>query len=369
MRMNMETREIKEIITGYYQIPLDEPLVDAEHGAQTIWELITVTIKLVDGTEGTGYTYTGGYGGRAILNMINQDFIPVLIGKDSTAVENLTEEINIRVNYVGRGGISSFAVSAVDIALWDIRCKKAGLPLWRYLGGHNNKVKCYYGGIDLGYSEEKLLNNIRKQISNGHNAFKIKLGKESLAEDIQRVKAVRNLIGEDCDLMVDANASWDVQTAIRASAEFKNLNVLWLEEPIEPRDYEGYAILNKKCEVPIAMGENLHSLIQHRYAMQFGKISFPQPDASNICGITGWLKVANLAKSYHLPVCTHGMQELHVSLLAAMPHAGYMEIHCFPIDRYTKRLVTVEDGIATAPDTVGIGVEFDWDKLSRYNVL
>jgi len=363
----LENRIIKEIKTGYYLIPLDEPLVDAEHGSQANFEIITATIILEDGSEGTGYTYTGGYGGQAILGMIEQDLIPALIGKDATAVENLNEDITVRVNYVGRGGISSFAVAAIDIALWDLRCKAAKLPLWKFLGGKSNEVECYYGGIDLGYSQEKLLDNIKKQMAKGHNAFKIKLGKKELQEDIDRTAAVRKLIGPSMKLMVDANASWDVQTAVRASAEFKKLNILWLEEPIEARDYEGYAELNRRCEVPIAMGENLHSLLQHRYAMQLGRIDFPEPDASNLGGITGWLRVANLAKAFNLPVCTHGMQELHVSLLAAIPHAGFMEIHCFPIDRYTKRLVEVKNGIATAPDTIGIGVEFDWEKLAPYN--
>ena len=141
---------------------------------------------------------------------------------------------------------------------------------------------------------------------------------------------------------------------------------MWLEEPLNPRDFEGYAELHARCDLAIAMGENLHSENQHLLAIQRGKIAYPQPDASNVYGITGWFRVANLAKCFQRPICSHGMQELHVSLLSAMPHAGYMEIHSFPIDRYTKRTVTVVDGRAHAPDSIGIGVEFDLDRLARF---
>ena len=361
-------RTIKDVRVGHYRIPLGLPLVDAEHGEQTHFEILTATVELENGLKGTGYTYTGGFGGRAIRAMIQDDIIPVILGKDAAAVENLTEEMTVRVNYVGRGGISSFAISAVDIALWDLRCRAAGLPLWRMIGGQHKEVNCYYGGIDLGFTQEELLSSLQAQLEAGHRAVKIKVGRKNLEEDLQRVRAVREMIGPERDFMIDANASWDIPTVLKAAPELQRQNIYWLEEPLNPRHFDGYRELNRRCALSVAMGENLHSENQHRLAMQYGRIAYPTPDASNVGGITGWLRVAALAKCFHLPVCTHGMQELHVSLLAAMPHAGYMEIHSFFIDQYTQHPVRVENGIARAPDSPGIGVEFDWEKLDEFQV-
>ncbi len=367
-RNNKHGKTIQEVRSRYFRIPLEEQLVDAEHGFHSHFEIVTTTVTLADGTEGTGYTYTGGFGGRAIHAMVQQDFTPALIGQDARAVEHISDMLENRVTYVGRGGIASFALASVDIALWDTRCKSLKLPLWRLLGGTNSEVSCYYGGIDLGLTQDELLQDIQRRMTQGHTAFKIKLGQKDLACDIKRVAAVRELLGPNTPFMVDANASWNVQTAMQAAKALQPYNLLWLEEPVEPRDFAKYAFLVQKIDIPIASGENLHNVLQHRQAIEAG-ISFPQPDASTVGGITNWLRVASVAKSFGLPVCTHGMQELHVSLLAAMPHAGLMEIHKFPIDRYTQRQVVVQQGVTMVPEAIGIGVEFNWDKLESYCVL
>lgn len=365
MRRN---REITDVKTRIFHVPLSQPLSDAKHGTHTYFELVTATVVLADGTEGTGYTYTGGVGGRAIYDMIEYDLKPGLIGEDGDMVESLWDDMNWRVHYVARGGIASFAISAIDIALWDLRGKKADLPLWKLLGGKSNTTKAYYGGIDLGFKLEKLLDNIQKQLDKGHTAIKIKLGQKTLTEDIERVKAVRELIGPDIVFMVDSNYSWSVNTAVKAVQELEKYDILWLEEPTIPDDYFGYAKIAEKSSIGIAMGENLHTIYEHRMAMEIGKVSFIQPDASNIGGITGWMKVASMAEGYNIPVCTHGMQELHVSLLAAISHAAYLEVHSFPIDEYTSRPLVLKDGLAYAPDTPGTGVEFNWEKLSQYEI-
>jgi L-alanine-DL-glutamate epimerase-like enolase superfamily enzyme len=360
---------IKTIETRLFLIPLAEVLTDAKHGNHSHFELITATVTLEDGSSGTGYSYTGGLGGRAVFDMVEYDLKPALIGEDGGAVEALWEKMNWKVHYVARGGIASFAVSCIDIALWDIRCRKAGQPLHKMAGGNRNWTKAYYGGIDLNFPLEKLLANIEKQLASGHESVKIKLGQETLEEDIERIAAVRKLIGPERTFMVDANMSWSVDKAIRATRLMEAYNIYWLEEPTIPDDFPGYARIAEASPVPIAQGENLHTVYEHRYAMEWGKISFPQPDASNIGGITGWLKVARMAEVFNLPVCTHGMQELHVSLMAAMPNADFMEVHSFPIDRYTKRPLVLKEGRAYAPDEAGTGVEFDWDKLKAYTFL
>lgn len=358
---------IVDVEIHYYRIPLDEDLGDAKHGIHTHFELPIVKIKTDDGYEGIGYTYTGGFGGRAICTMIEYDLKPFLLGKDATSVEKIWEEMQWKIHYVGRGGIASFAISAIDIALWDIRAKKAGEPLYKLLGGSFDRTKCYAGAIDLNFSKEKLLKNIESYLEQGFKAVKIKLGQQTLKEDIERVEAVRKLIGQDITFMVDANMGWTVDEAITAARELQRYNIFWLEEPTIPDDYEGYRRIREQGGLPIAAGENFHTVYEFKQMIERGKIDFVQPDASNIGGITGWMKVANFAYVHNIPVCTHGMQELHVSLLAAIPHQSYLEVHSFPIDRYTHRpLVLDEKGNAVAPNEIGTGVSFNWELLQQY---
>jgi L-alanine-DL-glutamate epimerase-like enolase superfamily enzyme len=357
---------IVDVRTQLFRVPLRQAMGDAKHGVHTHFELVTVTIRLADGSEGTGYTYTGGKGGRAIRAIVEHELAPFLVGRDGAEIDDIYDGMWWHIHYVGRGGITAFAMSAVDIALWDLRGKREGKPLWQLAGGAGRTAKAYRGGIDLNFPLGQLLSSIESYLDTGFTAVKIKVGQPTLEEDVARVKAVRDLIGPDVTFMVDANYGLDVSQAIAAANAFAPFDLLWFEEPIEPDDYLGHAEIAGATGMPLAMGENLHTIHEFEYALAQAKLSFIQPDASNCGGITGWLRAAALFGPTGVPVCSHGMQELHVSLVAGYPSDGWVEAHSFDIDQYTTRPLLLDGGRAVAPDEPGVGVAFDWEKLAPH---
>ena len=361
--------QISSIQTDLFHIPLPHVLTDAMHGEMRHFAVPVVRIRTDEGAEGIGYTYTvGKTGGSAIAALLHDDLTPMLLGTDPRQIEKLWEKMWWHLHYVGRGGIAAFAISAVDIALWDLKARLAGEPLWRLLGGDTNRAKVYAGGIDLELPMDQLARQTEQNLSRGFRAIKMKVGRERLAEDVERVAEMRNLLGPETPLMVDANMRWTVDQAIRASRALAPYDVYWLEEPTIPDDIEGHRRIATEGPLPIATGENLHTIYEFQKMIAHGGVSFPEPDMSNIGGITGWMKVAHLAKAHNLPVTTHGVHDLHVHLLAAVSNASYLEAHGFGLDEFLREPLTIDDGWAIAPDRPGHGVEFDWDKLAAHRV-
>ena len=341
-------------------------LGDSTHGIITHFSLITVRLRTRDGIEGLGFTYTvGNVGAAAISAVIASDLAPVLMGCDPRRVEALWERMWQSTHYAGRGGPSAFAMSAVDIALWDVKAKSLHEPLWRLLGGHATSVPAYASGIDLNLPIDDLVEQTECSLRRGFRAIKMKVGRPRLSEDLERVKAIRELLGPELPLMVDANMKWTVDEAIRASRALAEYDVYWLEEPTSPADVGGHVRIQREGLVPVAAGENLRTLDEFESMISAGGVAFPEPDVSNCGGITGWLKVARLAEARRLPVTSHGVHELHVSLLAAVPNASFLEIHGFSMERYLVHKLDITSGSVEAPSRPGHGVEFRWKELER----
>lgn len=355
-----------DLTTRLYRLPLTHPMCDATHGRMTHFELVTVNLRDDEGREGLGYSYTIGAGGAALRALLDQAIRPLLQDADPRRIEELWQRMWWQLHYVGRGGLVSFAMAAVDIALWDLRGKREGEPLWRLLGGCGEKVMAYAGGIDLQLSLEDLQQQIRANLDAGFHAVKIKVGRERLREDIERVRAVRELIGPDLRLMVDANMRWSVATAIRAARAFRELDVYWLEEPTIPEDFRGHARISREGGLPIAAGENFRNIHEFRHLMGEDAVDFPEPDVTNIGGITPWMRVAQLAHAHNLPVTSHGVHELHLQLLAAVPNPSLMEVHSFGLERFLIDPPRLRQGYMRAGDAPGHGVRLDLDALAGF---
>ena len=358
---------IVEIHADQYRVPLETVLTDSTHGEMSDFGLIVVHLVDESGRVGLGYTYTpNAIGASAVWKIIESDLAPLLQHVDPDAIDAIWQKMWWHLHFVGRGGMASFAMAAVDIALWDLRGHRESLALWRLLGGRDPEVPAYAGGIDLYLPTESLLSQAKDFLGQGFRAIKMKVGRQQILEDVKRVQAMRNLLGPNFPLMADANMGWSIDQAIKAVDALSQFDLYWLEEPLIPEDLEGHERLGRESSIPIATGENLHSVHEFEHLINYGHVDFPEPDAATLGGITPWMRVAELAQSKGLPVTSHGIHDVHVHLLAGISNASYLEVHGFGLERFIERRIELKEGKAIAPDTPGHGVKLDLGKLKEY---
>ncbi|MEM9441605.1 MAG: mandelate racemase/muconate lactonizing enzyme family protein [Pseudomonadota bacterium] len=350
------------------RLPLPVPVEASAAGLMKGFDMVTVRLVDTDGVTGSGYTVLHEGQGASVAKVADLPFRDILLGADSDRIEWLWRQMYKRHHYAGRGGPVAFAMAAVDVALWDMKGRRLGTPLWRLLGGYDPTVRAYAGNIDLNFPLAKLLEGGSASVEAGFHSVKMRLGRPTLAEDAARVEAMRNHLPAEIELMADANEAWRVDETQRAMAMLKPYDLVWLEEPIAPDDIEGYAHLRSLGQIPIAAGENLHTLPEFTSLIAAGGVDFPEPDLTTCGGITPFMKIARLAEAHGLPVISHGAHDLHVHLLAAAPNAAYLEWHAFGLDRYMADPLTVQDGFAKAPERPGHGIDFDWDRLRAQRV-
>jgi L-alanine-DL-glutamate epimerase-like enolase superfamily enzyme len=354
---------ITSIEPGFYRIPLPTVLTDSMHGEMRAFELNTVRIRDADGAEGVGYTFTVGRNGAAIDTILARELPEIMDGEEADEIERLWHKAWWALHYGGRGGPTVLALSAFDMALWDLKAKRAHLPLWKALGGFDAKVPCYAGGIDLDLPLDKLLRQTDDNLAKGFRAIKMKVGRANLFEDVERVKAMREHLGAGFPLMADANMKWSVDGAIRAARALQPFDLTWLEEPTIPDDPAGHARIVREGGLPIAAGENLRTLWEFKLYVAGGGVTYPEPDVTNCGGVTPFMKIAHLAEAFNLPVTSHGAHDVTVHLLAACPNRSYLEAHGFGLERYIAEPLKIQDGFALAPDRPGHGIAFDWKGL------
>jgi L-alanine-DL-glutamate epimerase-like enolase superfamily enzyme len=331
-------------------------------------ETPVVRITCSDGAQGTGYTYTIGTGGSSVVALLRDHLAPRLVGRDADLVEALWKDLFFHTHATAVGAITSLALAAIDTALWDLRCRRAGLPLWRMAGGAQAKVPVYTteGGW-LHHSERQLVDEATAAKAQGFRGAKIKVGKPTIAEDVARLSAVRSAVGDAFELMVDANQAFTLGEALRRAHSYAPLLLAWLEEPLPAEDLGGHAELARAAAMPIAVGESLYHPAHFREYLARRACSIVQVDCARIGGVTPWLKVAHLAETFNVAVCPHFLMELHVSLTAAVPNGAWVE-YIPQLDSLTTSRLAIRDGCAIPPAAPGLGIDWDHAAIDRLAV-
>jgi L-alanine-DL-glutamate epimerase-like enolase superfamily enzyme len=324
-----------------------------------------VRIFTDDDAEGAGYTYTIGSGGSSVVALIRDHMAPWLIGRDPAMVEELWKGLFFLTHAISVGAITSLALAAIDTALWDLRCRRAGLPLHVMAGGAQRRVPLYTteGGW-LHLEPQALVDETLAARAAGFRGAKIKVGRPHVAEDMARLTAVREAAGAGFEIMVDANQAFTVAEAIRRARHYETLDLAWFEEPLPAEDLNGHVRLSESTSLPIAVGESLYHPAHFREYLQRGACSIVQVDVARIGGITPWLKTAHLAETFNVAVCPHFLMELHVGLCAAVPNAAWVE-YIPQLDAITSSRLTIADGHAVPSARPGLGIEWDWQAIGK----
>lgn len=324
-----------------------------------------LTIRDSDGFVGTGYTYTIGTGGSSVISLLKDHLAPKLLGRDPDDIEAIWFDLARSVNALRVGAVVSLALAAIDTALWDLRAVKLGLPLHKLAGGAKKSIPTYSteGGW-LHLSREALVEDAISSKNKGFVGSKIKVGKPTLHEDLVRLTAVREAVGPDWEILVDANQSFNVGEAIRRARHYEELSIGWFEEPLPADDVSGHRRLAESTSIPIAVGESMYSLSSFKEYLHNDACGVVQADVARIGGITPWLKAAHLAEAYNVAVAPHFLMELHVSLVCAVPSSTRLE-YIPQLDAITKSRVRIEGGQAYPSEEPGLGISWDWDIIER----
>lgn len=340
------------------------PKVKRTDAIQSFKSQETIFVRLTDaeGAGGMGYSYTIGDGGYAVLSLLQRTLLPRLMGQEAEAIEAIWRDLLFCSHATAVGPVMSLALAAIDTALWDMRGRKAGLPLYLLAGGAKTAVPMYSteGGW-LHLEPAALVEDALAMQAAGFRGSKIKIGKPTVAGDAARLTAVRAALGDDYQIMTDANQSMTGPEAARRLNLLENLDIAWFEEPLPADDIAGHARLARQSRVPVAVGESMYSPGQFADYIAAGACGIVQADVARVGGITPWLKVAHMAEAHNLAICPHFLMELHVSLVCAVPNAPWLE-YIPQLDDIAAPMAA-RAGLALAPTAPGLGIDWDFEAL------
>jgi L-alanine-DL-glutamate epimerase-like enolase superfamily enzyme len=313
------TAQVTGVASKTYRLPMPRPWGPAV----TCQYLIATTVHSSDGGTGQGFSWAVQAGAQAIRAMVDADCGPVAVG-GPVAPTAAWDRMWWQLREAG-GGITTLAMAAIDIGLWDLRAKAAGLSLTDLLGRQRDQVPAYASGVNRHLTLDELREQVSRWIAAGHTRVKIKVGLPSLDEDLQRVAAVRRIIGPARLLMVDANQLWDLPTARRAAKALSAFDIFWLEEPLPAEDTQAYARLRAGIDIPVAAGESLYTEAQFRDLLLAGAVDFLQPNVCRVGGITPFLRIARFARLFGVPVMPHLLPDISGQLALGLPLPAMIE--------------------------------------------
>jgi L-alanine-DL-glutamate epimerase-like enolase superfamily enzyme len=362
--------KISSIRTQIVELPADEPLAGAVENPKATRPFVTLQIGTDDGVEGVGVTYFGGPLTGALRLAVDQ-LGALVIGADPLPVEKIAKTLRDAAGHAGAAGIFTLALSAIDMALWDIKGKALDLPLWKLLGGARERVPTYASGALMrGLPLDRATASARRLVEQGFRQMKMQLalpGDTSPQREVERARAIRESVGPEITLMVDINQRWRVEQAIDIGRRIEGLGLAWLEDVTAADDFAGLARVTAALSTPVAGGEYVWGIVPFRHMLEARSVDIVMIDLVRVGGITQWLKVAGMAEAFNLPVVSHLIPEVHVHLIGAVPNGLTVEYMPW-LSRLFESVPLPRNGELTMPSSPGLGLTFDQDAIKRFRV-
>ncbi|MBU9764018.1 mandelate racemase [Mycobacterium sp. TNTM28] len=368
--MHGSATPVTDLIAAAYTIPTDSPEADGTLSWDTT-TLVVVTVHCGD-AAGTGWTY----GSAAAVPLIRELLAPQVQGRNAFDVSGSLDVMVRAVRNAGRAGVAGQAISAVDVALWDLKARLLDLPLHRLIGAVRDDVPVYGSGGFTTYREHQLNVQLNDWTQNlGIPRVKIKIGESwghRMPRDISRIRQARNVIGAECELYVDANGGYRAKQAVRLMRDVADCRVSWFEEPVSSDDLPGLRAVREAVDAEVAAGEYGYDLTYFRRMCAGEAVDCLQADASRCGGITEWLRVAAVAAAHHLQLSAHCAPYLHAHVAACVPNLRHLEWfhdHARIALRYFEGAAPPVDGMLRLPDRPGHGLTLRWADLENHRVL
>ena len=361
--------KITGLSTKYLRIPVESALVNVTK-LRAFMEVILLTVETDEGITGYGYSYTDGFGGRAIQTMLETDVRDLVLGNDPTDIKAVIKRVLWELRQAGFAGVTVLATAALDFALWDIKSKHSGLTMGKLLGAYRESMPMYASVAGwIGLPQEEMVARAKELVQEkGLVGIKIQVGRGTVSQDENRIKALRTALGDEIKLFIDANTILDVPEAIKLGKRLAPYDIFWMEEPIPIRDAEGHALISRHMDIPLAIGENFFGIHDCDEYIRGRYISYMQADVIRVGGITEWMRIAAMADAHGMKMSPHFVMEVTTEVQCAVQNAAFVEYipwfqSCF------EDPVKVQNGHVFSRTNPGLGLKFNKEAIQRYEVL